>query len=1145
MLPSSDRDGTETATITARLDVGDKTLSDAATLTLGANGNDDVATPSPAPPRAPSRSPTVGVNPSVPAVTIAAKAASVWEREPTEFTIVASSAPAADLAINLYAEDTTNTYLHWGDECKSLPDEGPHTVTLPAGATSVEFSLDTVTWRNDERQNGEITLSVTEGEGYTVGGDSSASVVVYDLDPVGTATLEASPKSIVEGETITFTVRLSYAPPLDQRVRLAVIDAEELELEPNEDRSHLTAAHIIYNGKNGGRFLTPPWLDNSKRRAGRKYLWVTIPAGSTSASVDVATVDDDLAENDGTITAALTMPTFNLAYEQGWPSSVRVPVADNDTPERGPAPTVTVQAGAAVDEGTAASFTVTLSEAAPADGLTLAYTVSEDGAFVAASDEGAKTLSIAEGATSATLSVATADDDGDEADGKVTVTLDAGTGYEVGDPASASVTVRDGDEPGAVQSAFTVYHDPNAGAAAVTRYNTAVGLLKAAGRSYAVRTVSGTTRVNSLARVSNSVMPRFFLGDPEAEGWGPAQAKVNNGGLKWLRSALGQTQAASASAGTVSVSVADASAREASGSIAFAVTLSAAAREAVSVDWATRDGTATSGTDYTAASGTLTFATGETSKTVTVTLLDDAHDEGTETFSLVLSNPRPGDAATLADGTATGTISNADPLQKDWLARFGRAVASDAIAAVTARLEVPRDAGSHFTLGGHRMALGGAGGKTALPPDPAFGPGTASWLTWSGDPAGSRDRTMTTRELLLGTSFRAVLGQGAGSQFTSWGQGASVSQFSSAGTGLSLSGEAATGAMGMDFERGRLLTGFAMTHSVGEGTAQGAGRVYAMGSSVTTMLPYARLRLSERLSAWGLAGTGSGSLSLELDGGPAERYGTDLSMTLAAMGMRGELVTPAEADGFALALKADAFWVRTESDSVSAPGVGNLAGAQAEASRVRAVLDGSRRFALADGGTLTPSATLGLRHDGGDAETGTGVELGAGIGYADPSRGLDMALRVHGLAAHAADGYSEWGVSGSIRLVPGGTGRGLSMSLTPSYGADPGGKDRLWMLSDASGLAANDDAPLSSRLDAELGYGVALFGGGFTGTPNVGFGLSDTMREYRMGWRLSPARPGDAGGFELSLDAARREAANDPGASEPEHRIGFGLTARW
>ena len=56
-------------------------------------------------------------------------------------------------------------------------------------------------------------------------------------------------------------------------------------------------------------------------------------------------------------------------------------------------------------------------------------------------------------------------------------------------------------------------------------------------------------------------------------------------------------------------------------------------------------------------------------------------------------------------------------------------------------------------------------------------------------------------------------------------------------------------------------------------------------------------------------------------------------MTLAAAGVRGDLVTPSEAGGFALALKADAFWARTESDALSAPGVGRLAGARAEASR--------------------------------------------------------------------------------------------------------------------------------------------------------------------------------------------------------------------
>ena len=578
-------------------------------------------------------------------------------------------------------------------------------------------------------------------------------------------------------------------------------------------------------------------------------------------------------------------------------------------------------------------------------------------------------------------------------------------------------------------------------------------------------------------------------------------------------------------------------------SLDFAVTLNRAAGHEISVDYATEDDTATAGADYTATSGTLTFAAGETAKTVAVPVLDDAIDEGKETMRLKLSNPK-GAYLRNVHRQAKGVIRNDDTLQQAWLARFGRMVASDAVGAVTARLETPRDAGSHVTFAGQRMNFGEAegGGGAALatvltglaqtfgaPGAPAADeddPFVRLGLTdpWN-DPASSTARSMTGRELLLGTSFRAVLGQGAGSQWTSWGQGASVSQFSAAAAGLDLSGESATGSMGMDYEHGRLLTGFAMTHSVGEGTAQDEGWRYALGSTATMAMPYARLALTDRISAWGLAGTGSGTLSLDLDGAVPQRYRTDLSMTLAAAGVRGDLVKPVEAGGFALALKADAFWVRTESEGVSASRFGNLAAARGESSRVRAVLDGSRTFALSGGAALTPSVELGLRHDGGDAETGTGVEFGTGLGYADPSRGLDMALKVHGLAVHDEDGYDEWGVSGQLRLVPGHAGRGLSASFTPSYGVDPGGTERLWALPDAHALSGNEDAAPSNRLDTEFGYGLPVFGGGFTGTPNVGFGMSEAARDYRIGWRLTPAAA-SASGFEVNLDAVRREPAN-------------------
>ena len=586
--------------------------------------------------------------------------------------------------------------------------------------------------------------------------------------------------------------------------------------------------------------------------------------------------------------------------------------------------------------------------------------------------------------------------------------------------------------------------------------------------------------------------------------------------------------------GPAVLSVADAQANEADASIDFDITLSRAAADTVTVGYITRDGTATAGRDYTQTRGTLSFAAGEMEKTVSVPILDDLHDEGDETFTLKLRNAR---GAAIGDDEATGTIKNSDPLQQAWLARFGRAAASDALAAVTARLETPRHAGSHVTLGGLRLAGGHGlafGGLRAVPP-PAPEAG-ADRLAWSEDTGASR--TMTARELLMGTSFRAVLGQGTGSQFTSWGQGgASVSQFSGTTPGLSLSGETATGALGMDYEHGRLLTGLAMTHSLGQGTAHGAGRSYAMGSSVTTALPFARFALSERVSAWGLVGTGSGELTLGLEDGAAQRYRSDLSMTLAAAGVRSDLVTPAEAGGFALALKADAFWVRTQSDAVSAPGVGNLAGARADASRLRAVLDGSRTFSLAGDATLTPTVQLGYRHDGGDAETGAGMELGAGVGYADPWQGLDMALRVHGLAGHTEDGYGEWGVSGSLRLVPGSSERGLTLSLTPSYGVDPYGSGRLWMMQDASGLAANDDAAPSSRLDTEVGYGLGAPAGLGVLTPYAALGLAgDDTRTWRAGtrWQVAPA-------VSFGLEGTRRESAGD----RAEHGLMVGGAVSW
>lgn len=89
----------------------------------------------------------------------------------------------------------------------------------------------------------------------------------------------------------------------------------------------------------------------------------------------------------------------------------------------------------------------------------------------------------------------------------------------------------------------------------------------------------------------------------------------------------------------------------------FTVTRAGGTSGAVSVDWATAAGTAAAGTDFTAASGTLSFAPGDTTKTIAVTVNGDTADELDETYTVELTNAT---GATLGDASGTGTITDDD-----------------------------------------------------------------------------------------------------------------------------------------------------------------------------------------------------------------------------------------------------------------------------------------------------------------------------------------------------------------------------------------------------------------------------------------------------------------------------------------------------
>ena len=584
--------------------------------------------------------------------------------------------------------------------------------------------------------------------------------------------------------------------------------------------------------------------------------------------------------------------------------------------------------------------------------------------------------------------------------------------------------------------------------------------------------------------------------------------------------------------GPVAVSVADARAREGEDeTIDFAVSLSRAASGPVSVTWATADGTATAGSDYTRASGKLRFAPGETEKTISVPVLDDAHDEGEETMQLRLS---AASGAAIADGVATGTIENSDPMPHAWLSRFGRTLAGQVVDALGRRME-GGGAGTHVRVGGMQFDASGAFVEAGDEDEPRLATDTIGWT----DPAHASSG-MTGRELLLGSSFALGAGGANGTPaWTGWGRFATHG-FEADVDGTRLDGNVTTGFVGADMARDGWLAGIALSYSTGDGDfslieGDDEGSVE---NSLTALYPYAKLGLGEKVDVWGLAGLGSGDLTLTLEAdahrATDERYTTDIDMRMGALGVRGEVVSPKAPGGFAVNVKSDAFWVRMDSDAVASED-GNLHASQTDASRVRLVLEGSRAVEL-DEGTLTPSLELGLRHDGGDAETGTGLEAGAGLRYA--AGALTIGAQVRTLVAHEASGYEEWGVSGSVRLDPGASGRGLSLKLAPVFGAPSSGVEHLWSARDAGGLVGTEDFEAGRRLEAELGYGIAL-----SGTRGL------LIPYTALSWRQGGARTHRTGArWQLARAAALGlEWTHEPGtgAKPPANALMLRTQVRW
>ena len=595
----------------------------------------------------------------------------------------------------------------------------------------------------------------------------------------------------------------------------------------------------------------------------------------------------------------------------------------------------------------------------------------------------------------------------------------------------------------------------------------------------------------------------------------------------------------------VSMSVADVTANESDGSLDFVVSIAPTSVDDIAFRAFTRAGTATADVDFTPVDATFTIEAGDSSTTVSVPIAVDAIDDGGETVGLLLDQGSTPDYVSFSRPVATGTINNDGPIPQAWMARFGRTVADQVLEAVDARLRAARAPGVEATVAGQALSFGSSSGDAAAQAEREEEARTEALGAWLRGEESEEDRaalsgtrTLSERELFTGTSFALTGGSADGGTVSARGRGV-ISNFDGREGDLTLDGEVGNLMLGADFVRGRTTAGLMLSHARGSGGYRGANAGH-IEASLTGLYPYGRYEASDRLSVWGVAGYGEGTLRVDSERQAALE--TDMGLAMASVGVRGILMKAPPEGGAELAVTSDAMAVRTTSEAVSAAGAGNLAAAEAGVTRLRLGLEGSRAFRFAGGASLTPSVELGVRHDGGDAETGFGADVGAGLAWRDPARGLSADMRARGLLTHEDGSFRERGFAGSLAWDPAPeSDRGPSLSLTQTVGAEAsGGVEALLGPQTAQALeAANENAAneLERRtLEARLGYGFALFDGRYTGTPELGLTMTDASRETVLGWRLAEeTRAGLA--FGLDVEAARQQSTG----AEAGHRLGLGL----
>ncbi|MFT3736278.1 MAG: Calx-beta domain-containing protein [Rhodocyclaceae bacterium] len=496
-------------------------------------------------------------------------------------------------------------------------------LTIPAGVTSFTITVPTVSDTTDEPDE---TVPIT------VGGVTGTGTILDDDAAPTVATVSSN--SATEASNIVHTVTLSNASSVATTYSLSL------------GGGTATAGGVDYTSA-----LTNASFSNGVTISGGT---ITVPAGVTSFTVTVATTADTIDEPNETYTL-----TVGAASGTGT-------INDDDA-----APTIQSVSSPSATEGSNLVYTVALTNASSSS-ITFPFSfgagTATSGTDYTASPTfsngvtlAAGVLTIPAGVTSFTITVPTVSDTTDEPDETVPITVGGvtGTGTILDDdaaPTVSSVTSNSATEASNIVHTVTL---TNASSVATT-YSLSLGGGTATGGG-----VDYTSTLTNAAFSNGVTISGGTITVPAGVTSFTVSVPTTADVLDEANETYTLTVGAASGTGTItdddptpSLSISGpASINESAGTATYTVTLSAASGQTVTVNYATSNGTATAGSDYTSTSGTLTFPAGTTSLTITVPITNDTAVESTENFSITLSSPGN---ATLGTSSVTTSILDND-----------------------------------------------------------------------------------------------------------------------------------------------------------------------------------------------------------------------------------------------------------------------------------------------------------------------------------------------------------------------------------------------------------------------------------------------------------------------------------------------------